>query len=90
VPTLYDISGSAHWYNKADNGITVYRHMDADMTDIYVGKIRFREVGQRGKATLAYCRHTGTYHERRDEQLASWSDRGGTTRGGATSKQTAA
>lgn len=64
VPTLYDISGSAHWYNKADNGITVYRHMKADLTDIYVGKIRFREVGQRGKATLAYCRDTGTYHER--------------------------
>lgn len=63
VPTLYDISGSAHWYNKADNGITVYRRMDADLTDIYVGKIRFREVGQRGKATLAYCRDTGTYHE---------------------------
>ncbi len=63
VPTLYDISGSAHWYNKADNGITVFRHMEADLTDIYVGKIRFREVGQRGKATLAYCRETGTYHE---------------------------
>lgn len=63
VPTLYDISGSAHWYNKADNGITVYRHNDEDLTDIYVGKIRFREVGQRGKATLAYCKDVGTYHE---------------------------
>ena len=63
VPTLYDISGSAHWYNKADNGITVYRHNDEDLTDIYVGKIRFREVGQRGKTTLAYCREAGTYHE---------------------------
>lgn len=38
--------------------------MKADLTDIYVGKIRFREVGRRGKATLAYCRDTGTYHER--------------------------
>jgi twinkle protein len=25
VPTLYDISGSAHWRNKADNGICVWR-----------------------------------------------------------------
>jgi twinkle protein len=63
VPTLYDISGSAHWYNKADNGITVYRHLNEDLTDIYVGKIRFREVGQRGKATLAYSRDAGIYHE---------------------------
>ena len=63
VPTLYDISGSAHWYNKADNGITVFRHLAADLTDIYVGKVRFREVGQRGKATLAYCQEVGTYHE---------------------------
>ena len=64
VPTLYDISGSAHWYNKADNGITVYRHTKKDLTDIYVGKIRFREVGQRGMATLAYCRDVGTYREK--------------------------
>jgi twinkle protein len=66
VPTLYDISGSAHWYNKADNGITVYRHTNEDLTEICVGKVRFREVGQRGKATLAYCRDTGTYHEKSD------------------------
>src|SRR5690606_41025002 len=27
VPTPYDVSGSAHWRNKADNCITVYRIM---------------------------------------------------------------
>lgn len=25
VPTMYDISGSAHWYNKADVGICLER-----------------------------------------------------------------
>ena len=25
VPNLYSISGSSNWYNKCDNGITVYR-----------------------------------------------------------------
>ena len=26
VPTPYDISGSANWFNKADNAITIHRH----------------------------------------------------------------
>lgn len=24
-PSMYDISGSAHWYNKADMGVVVHR-----------------------------------------------------------------
>jgi twinkle protein len=63
VPTLYDISGSAHWYNKADNGISVYRHMEGDKTSIYIGKVRFKEVGQRGVADMRYERDTGLYIE---------------------------
>jgi twinkle protein len=32
VPTLYDISGSANWVNKADVGIVVHRDSDRDPT----------------------------------------------------------
>jgi twinkle protein len=38
VPTLYDIAGSAHWRNKADNGIIVYRN--GSYTELYIAKVR--------------------------------------------------
>jgi len=64
VPTLYDISGSAHWYNKTDNGICVHREdQKKDMVDIYVQKIRFKEVGQLGEARLKFVRDSGIFLE---------------------------
>ncbi len=39
-PGLYDISGSAHWRNKADAGIVVYRDYEARRTIVSAKKIR--------------------------------------------------
>jgi len=63
VPTPYDISGSAHFFNKADNSITVQRNKDDDTADveIHVQKIRFREIGRLGRALLRYDVVTGRY-----------------------------
>ena len=62
VPSLYDISGSANWANKADNGIVVHRSDDiADATEIWVKKVRFKHVGRRGMTTLKYNKTTGRY-----------------------------
>lgn len=65
VPTPYDISGSAHWYNKADNVITVHRdQLDGGQeVEIHVQKIRFKHVGHLGMATLRYDKVTGRYFE---------------------------
>ena len=67
VPTLYDISGSANWYNKIDNGITIHRHRtnDDDYVCIYVGKIRHQyKNGKPGVAEFEYNTTTGRYNER--------------------------
>ncbi len=53
-PTMYDISGGAHWRNKADNGICVFRDFETNLTTIIVQKIRFREIGQLGETSLKY------------------------------------
>jgi twinkle protein len=59
--SLYDISGSAHFYNKCDAGLIVYRH---DHTiRIVVAKVRFREIGRRGETTFIYDPSTGCYRE---------------------------
>lgn len=62
VPTLYDISGSAHWRNKADNGICIWRDFQTKgEVEIHVQKVRFRQIGKIGMATLRYDTVTGQY-----------------------------
>ncbi len=65
VPSPYDISGSAHFRNKADNCITVWRDLlDEDRAvEIHVQKIRFREVGKVGMPKLKYDIATGRYSD---------------------------
>lgn len=44
-PTLYDISDSAHWANKADIGITVFRpDPEKPLTQIYINKVRYQNI----------------------------------------------
>jgi twinkle protein len=67
VPTPHDVSGSAHFWNKADNCITVARDQrdyQKQDVDIHVQKVRFKHIGHIGIATLMYDRVTGRYHEK--------------------------
>lgn len=65
VPTPYEIAGSAHWNNKADNIITVWRDRGEDSPDvhIHVQKVRKKRIGRVGLAMLQYDRVTGRYHD---------------------------
>lgn len=51
-PTLYDISGSAHWYNAADHGVVVWRDTTTEFSEIIVEKSRYRTAGLPGSAWL--------------------------------------
>ena len=63
VPTPYDISGSSHFRNKADNCLTVWRDLNSpgSNTKIYIQKIRFHEVGKLGDCDFAYHLPTQSY-----------------------------
>lgn len=65
VPTLYDISGSAHFRNKADMGIVVWRDAETpdSPTSIFVQKVRFRWCGEVGSCDLYFDKVTGRYSE---------------------------
>ena len=58
-PTLYDISGSADFFNKAYNGLIVYRNIGqrteygSDSVRIYVEKVKRKENGQLGSFDIA-------------------------------------
>jgi len=63
VPTPYDVSGSAHWHNKADNCITIYRDKTKpnDPVQVHIQKIRFKKNGRVGVCYFRYDTMTGRY-----------------------------
>jgi twinkle protein len=58
-PTLYDISGSADFFNKAYNGLIVFRcigqktQYNSDIVKMYVEKVKRKENGQLGDFDVA-------------------------------------
>jgi twinkle protein len=58
VPNLYSISGSAHFYNKTDNGICV--HVDESVF-VYVQKVRFDWNGVKGYCEFTFDKETRQY-----------------------------
>ncbi|XP_019156442.1 PREDICTED: twinkle homolog protein, chloroplastic/mitochondrial isoform X4 [Ipomoea nil] len=65
-PNLYDISGSAHFINKCDNGIVIHRNRDPeagplDLVQVCVRKVRNKVIGTVGDAFLSYSRLTGEF-----------------------------
>lgn len=63
VPTLYDVAGSANFYNQVDNGMTVYRNFKNQTTDVYVQKVKFRHIGELGHCQFKYNLQNGRYYE---------------------------
>lgn len=61
IPTLYNISGSANFYNKTSNGITVYRNADSGLTDVYVQKVKQSWYGEIGWVSFRFDTMTRQY-----------------------------
>jgi twinkle protein len=62
VPTLYNIAGSANFYNKTDNGLCVYRDAENN-TFVYVQKVKFSHWGEIGSSKFTYDKPSGRYIE---------------------------
>lgn len=55
--TLYDIEGSAHWFNKCDHGVVIDRpSMHVDESVVRIAKVRFDESGEKGEIRMGYER----------------------------------
>jgi twinkle protein len=63
VPNLYSISGSSHWFNKPDYGITVYRNMENNETSVHIQKCRWKYAGKVGAAVFTWNPYNGIYNE---------------------------
>jgi twinkle protein len=63
---------SAHFNNKADNAISVWRNRggkDEDVSDIHIQKVRFKEVGKVGVVYLRYNRFSGRFIDDIDQDI---------------------
>jgi twinkle protein len=63
VPSLYDIAGSANFYNKTDNGLTVYRNFSNNTVEVHIQKVKFSHWGEIGIQKFNYDISTGLYIE---------------------------
>lgn len=61
VPNLYDISGSANFYNKTDFGLTVYRDMIEKEIKVYIQKVKFKHLGEPGVCQWKYNINNGRF-----------------------------
>lgn len=75
LPSLYDIAGSADFYNKCDYGLILQRERRdeytkaAPLTWIHVLKIRFRHLGQIGKRAFGFDNTCGRFVGTEDDNM---------------------
>lgn len=61
IPTMYSISGSAHFFNRTHNGISLYRDFQTGMVDVYVQKVKWSWLGKIGFCSFNYDTMTRQY-----------------------------
>jgi len=63
IPSLYNISDSAHFFNKTANGICVYRNFETGCVEIHIQKVKFKHWGQTSTVHLAWNKDNGRYYK---------------------------
>lgn len=61
VPNLYNINGSANFFNKTANGITVYINRTTNKSEIHVQKVKFKHWGVTGLCEWNWNYKNGRY-----------------------------
>jgi twinkle protein len=61
VPTLYSISGSAHFFNRTHNGMSVWRDFETGEVDVHIQKIKWSWLGRIGVCKFMFDTMTRRY-----------------------------
>ncbi|MES2395848.1 MAG: CHC2 zinc finger domain-containing protein [Bacteroidota bacterium] len=72
VPTLYSISGSSNFFNKADNGICVYLDRATGICTWYRQKVKFKHFGWVGESEYLYEAKSGRYYASGYPDFTNW------------------
>lgn len=60
-PEMYDINGSADFFNKADFGLVVDRDDNAGLVRLHIDKVKFKNLGHPGEILFCYDVESGRY-----------------------------
>lgn len=71
VPSLYDIAGSANWYNKPDIGIIFYRNFKTNLSEIHIQKMKYDHLGKQGMVEVRY----NVNNSRFTDMKSKWDNR---------------
>ncbi|WFU42572.1 DnaB-like helicase C-terminal domain-containing protein [Bradyrhizobium sp. CB82] len=66
--TLYDIEGSAHWFNKCDHGVVIERAPEGDQATVHIAKVRFDETGFKGAIRMQFEVRSQRYRQLSEQQ----------------------
>ncbi len=61
IPNLYSISGSAHFFNRTHNGMSIYRDFETNQIDVYVQKVKWSWLGRIGYCSYNFDPFTRMY-----------------------------
>jgi len=71
VPNLYNINGSANFFNKPANGITVYINRQSKKSEIHIQKVKFKHWGTIGLCEWNWNFKNGRYYAE-NEDNSNW------------------
>ena len=65
VPNLYDLMGSSNFFNKTENGISVYKSWSKEdnkyVSEIHIQKVKFKHLGKPGMCRYKWNFISGRY-----------------------------
>lgn len=67
IPTMYSISGSAHFFNRTHNGISIWRDFQSNVVDVYVQKVKWSWLGNLGYCSFYFDKMTRRYLTIKDD-----------------------
>jgi twinkle protein len=68
IPTLYDCSGSAQFYNKAEIGMTIWREFDRELNQtkysaVFINKVKHNYMGETGTVKFDFDVKSQRFYE---------------------------
>lgn len=76
VPNLYSINGSANFFNKTHNGLTIYRNYQTKQTEVYIQKVKFKHWGNSGTACCLNWHFTNGRYYSHYPDVTNWISTG--------------
>lgn len=72
VPNLYNISGSAHFFNMTQNGFCVFRNFVTKRTEVHIQKVKWEHLGKIGMIEYTYCEDNARFYSDGEDPYQSW------------------